>query len=89
MIRDKAEHLFGKRLEPHRLGGLLDKFKGDKIQATRALYTASQTMYDKGLYLTARGGVLVGRVIVEGETVTPMGKVIDGMFHIGTAGVVP
>ncbi|MDY7093939.1 MAG: hypothetical protein SX243_13285 [Acidobacteriota bacterium] len=81
-VANAANHVFGpKSLAKHKLGGVLDAFKGDSVAAFNALEGAAQQLANQG----AIKGVFQTTVEVAGQTVTLRGAVVEGVVKVGTA----
>ncbi|MFW7380272.1 MAG: hypothetical protein ACOH5I_15775 [Oligoflexus sp.] len=81
-VANQSNHVFGpKSLNKHKLGDFLVKFKGDQIDAFKALEHAAQTKANSG----ALSGVFETIVKVKDTSVTVRGRVVDGIVKLSTA----
>lgn len=81
-VANTANHIFGPQsLAKHKLGGVLDAFKGDSVGAFNALERAAQQLANQG----SIKGVFQTSVEVAGQTVTVRGAVVEGVVRVGTA----
>lgn len=79
---NQSNHIFGpKALGKHKLEGVLDAFKGDKLEAFKALEGEAQRLVDQGRIKDVFETV----VQVGGQNVTVRGRVVDGVARVGTA----
>ena len=88
-VVNSAEHIFGRNLAKHELGGVLDAFGGDKIAAFQALERGVQTQVAERSLKATASGLYKTTVDVAGSTVTVEGRIIDGQPRIGTAYIPP
>jgi hypothetical protein len=75
---NKAIHIFSK--SSHNLTPVLNAFGGDAVTATAALNAAGEAAA-----VGAADGLATFNVVVQGISVTVEGKVIGGVFYLGTA----
>jgi len=81
---NKLNHIFGK--EEHGLDQFLQKYKGDKEIAYKAIEDATQK------YINAnklKDGIIQEVISVNGTNITVRGNIINGKINIGTAFVAP
>ncbi len=79
---NQSNHVFGpKSLGKHKLQSVLDTFKGDKLEAFKALEGETQRLANQG----SIKDVFETVVKVGGHNVTVRGRVVDGVARVGTA----
>ena len=81
-LLNSANHVFGpKSLSKHKLEGVLQSFRGDKVKAFQAIEGAAQQLATQGKI----GGVFETTVNVAGQAVRVRGAVVDDVVKVGTA----
>jgi hypothetical protein len=81
-VVNRANHLFGpKSITRHNLGGFLNKFSGNQVNAFHSIQSATQKLVSSGKI----HGVFESIVKVREVNATVRGRVIDGNVRVATA----
>jgi len=81
-FENTAEHIFGsKNLVKHKLEPLLDKFGGNQLKATDAIFKATRKAIGKNSLVTS----FEKSVRVKGFDLVVRGRVVDGVVRVSTA----